>query len=40
MVRFLILRIVYLVILVAVATTLAHFLAGTQLNPRLRFTCM
>ena len=37
MVRFLIRRIVYLVILVAVATTLAYLLAGTQLNPRLRF---
>jgi peptide/nickel transport system permease protein len=35
--RFLLRRIVYLVLLVAVATTLAYLLAGTQLNPRLRF---
>ena len=37
MARFLLRRIVYLVLLVAVATTLAYLLAGTQLNPRLRF---
>lgn len=37
MIRFLVRRLVYLLILVAVATTLAYILAGTQLNPRLRF---
>jgi peptide/nickel transport system permease protein len=36
-VRFLIRRLVYLVVLVAVATTLAYVLAGTQLNPRLHY---
>src|SRR5215467_5815291 len=37
MVRFLLRRVVYLILLAAIATTLAYFLAATQLNPKLRF---
>lgn len=37
MARYLIRRMIYLLILVVVATALAYLLAATQLNPRLRF---
>ncbi|HEY7177128.1 MAG TPA: ABC transporter permease [Micromonosporaceae bacterium] len=37
MARFLLRRVIYLVLLAAIATTLAYFLAATQLNPKLRF---
>lgn len=37
MAKFLLRRLVYLVILVAVATSVAYILAATQLNPRSRF---